>query len=121
MVLYGAKPIRAYISGQRDSYGIPPQSSVSDPWPVDWRLDKQRIWFRSIAARYDSWMCCFVDLAQLPQFFEQGLDRPTLAFPRTGMKYTLHGKRGDYDNGSDGANGYKKNQLFKLVGLTEKQ
>ncbi len=39
---YGAKAIRAYISGQGASYVIPPQSNVSDPWPVDWRLYKER-------------------------------------------------------------------------------
>ena len=32
---YGAKTIRAYISEQGASYVIPPQSNVSDPWPVD--------------------------------------------------------------------------------------
>ena len=60
---YGAKTIRAYISGQGASYVIPPQSNVSDPWPVDWRLYKERHlvecffqklkWFRRIATRYD--------------------------------------------------------------------
>ena len=35
---YGVKTIRAYISEQGASYVIPPQSNVSDPWPVDWWL-----------------------------------------------------------------------------------
>ena len=39
---YGAKAIRAYISGQGACYVIPPQSNVSDPWPVDWWLYKER-------------------------------------------------------------------------------
>ena len=56
---YGAKTIRAYISEQGASYVIPPQSNVSDPWPVDWCLYKERLlvecffqklkWFRRIA------------------------------------------------------------------------
>ena len=60
---YGAKTIRAYISEQGASYVIPPQSNVSDPWPVDWCLYKERHlvecffqklkWFRRIATRYD--------------------------------------------------------------------
>ena len=39
---YGAKTIRAYISEQGASYVIPPQSNVSEPWPVDWWLYKER-------------------------------------------------------------------------------
>ncbi len=60
---YGARAIRAYISEQGASYVIPPQSNVSDPWPVDWCLYKERHlvecffqklkWFRRIATRYD--------------------------------------------------------------------
>ena len=60
---YGAKTIRAYISEQGASYVIPPQSNVSEPWPVDWWLYKERHlvecffqklkWFRRIATRYD--------------------------------------------------------------------
>nr|WP_325229787.1 IS5 family transposase [uncultured Oscillibacter sp.] len=60
---YGAKTIRAYISEQGASYVIPPQNNVSDPWPVDCRLYKERHlvecffqklkWFRRIATRYD--------------------------------------------------------------------
>ena len=60
---YGAKTIRAYISEQGSSYVIPPQNNVSDPWPVDWCLYKERHlfecffqklkWFRRIATRYD--------------------------------------------------------------------
>ena len=60
---YGAKTIRDYILEQGASYVIPPQSNVSDPWPVDWCLYKERHlvecffqkfkWFRRIAARYD--------------------------------------------------------------------
>ena len=60
---YGARTIREYISAHRASYVIPPQSNVSDPWPVDWHLYKERHlvkcfsqkikWFRRIATRYD--------------------------------------------------------------------
>ena len=60
---YGAKTIRAYILERGASYVIPPQSNVSDPWPVDWWLYKERHlvecffqklkWFRRIATRYD--------------------------------------------------------------------
>ena len=60
---YRAKAIRDYISEQRASYAIPPQSNVSKPWPVDWWLYKERHlvecffqklkWFRRIATRYD--------------------------------------------------------------------
>ena len=60
---YGAKTIRAYISEQGASYVIPPQSNVSDPWPVDWCLYKERHlvecffqklkWFHRIATRYN--------------------------------------------------------------------
>ncbi len=60
---YGATAIRAYISEQGASYVIPPQSNVSDPWPVDWWLYKERHlvecffqklkWFRRIATKYD--------------------------------------------------------------------
>ena len=39
---YGAKAIRAYISEQGASYVIPPQSNVSDSWPVDRCLYKDR-------------------------------------------------------------------------------
>ena len=59
----GAKTIRAYICEQGASYVIPPQSNVSEPWPVDWWLYKERHlvecffqklkWFRRIATRYD--------------------------------------------------------------------
>ncbi|WP_091128553.1 transposase [Oscillibacter sp. PC13] len=35
---YGARAIREYISAHGASYVIPPQSNVSDPWPVDWHL-----------------------------------------------------------------------------------
>ena len=60
---YGAKAIRAYISEQGASYEIPPQSNISEPWPVDWWLYKERHlvecffqklkWFRRTATRYD--------------------------------------------------------------------
>ena len=60
---YGSRTIREYISAQGAGYVIPPQSNVSDPWPVDWHLYKERHlvkcfsqkikWFRRIATRYD--------------------------------------------------------------------
>ena len=60
---YGAKKIRAYISEHGANYVIPPQRNVSQPWPVDWWLYKERHlvecffqkikWFRRIATRYD--------------------------------------------------------------------
>ena len=60
---YGAKTIRTYISEQGADYVIPPQSNVSNPWSIDWRLYKERHlvecffqklkWFRRISTRYD--------------------------------------------------------------------
>ena len=60
---YGARAIREYISAHGANYVIPPQSNVSDPWPVDWHLYKERHlvecffqkikWFRRIATRFD--------------------------------------------------------------------
>ena len=60
---YGARSIREYISEHGVNYVIPPQSNVSNPWPVDWYLYKERHliecffqkikWFRRIATRYD--------------------------------------------------------------------
>ena len=45
------------------SYVIPPQKNVSQPWPIDWHLYKERHliecffqkikWFRRVATRYD--------------------------------------------------------------------
>ena len=59
----GARAMWEYISAHGASYVIPPQSNVSDPWPVDWHLYKERHlvkcfsqkikWFRRIATRYD--------------------------------------------------------------------
>ena len=59
----GYETIEAGTSAHRASYVIPPQSNVSDPWPVDWHLYKERHlvkcfsqkikWFRRIATRYD--------------------------------------------------------------------
>ena len=72
---YGAKTIRAYISEQKASYVIPPQSNISDPWPVDWLLYKERhlvecffqklIWFRRIATRYDKLDASFLAFVYL--------------------------------------------------------
>lgn len=39
---YGARAIREYISEHGAGYVIPPQSNVSNPWPVDWHLYKER-------------------------------------------------------------------------------
>ena len=60
---YGTKKIRAYISEHGANYVIPLQRNVSQPWPVDWWLYKERHlvecffqklkWFRRIATRYD--------------------------------------------------------------------
>ena len=33
---YGARSIREYITEHGANYVIPPQSNVSNPWPVDW-------------------------------------------------------------------------------------
>ena len=73
---YGARTIREYISAHGASYVIPPQSNVSDPWPVDWHLYKERHlvecffqkikWFRRIATRYDKWMLPSGPLCILP-------------------------------------------------------
>ena len=39
---YGAKTIRDYIDSQNAVYTIPPQSNVSNPWPIDWYTYKER-------------------------------------------------------------------------------
>ena len=67
---YEARTILAYISEQGTSYVIPPQSKVSDPWPVDWWLYKERHlvecffqklkWFRRIATRYGNLNASFL-------------------------------------------------------------
>ena len=60
---YGARSIREYISKHGANYVIPPQNNVSNPWPIDWYLYKERHfaecffqkikWFRRITTRYD--------------------------------------------------------------------
>ena len=60
---YGSKAIRDFITSQDADYTIPPQSSVSDPWSVDWYTYKERHlvecffqklkWFRRVFTRYD--------------------------------------------------------------------
>ena len=94
---YGARSIREYISKHGANYVIPPQSNVSNPWPVDWSLYKERHlvecffqkikWFRRIATRYDKLDCLLpglrlpcrhcnpVDLEHVSRFFKQGLGR----------------------------------------------
>ena len=72
---YEARTILAYISEQGASYVIPPQSNVSDPWPVDWWLYKERHlvecffqklkWFRRIATRYDKLDTSFLTFVYL--------------------------------------------------------
>ena len=72
---YGAKAIRDYISEQRDSYVIPPQSNVSKPWLVDWWIYKERHlveyffqkhkWFRRIATRYVKLVASFLAFVYL--------------------------------------------------------
>ena len=75
---YGAKRIRPYIVEQGADYVIPPQSNVSEPWPVDWWLYKERHlvkcffqklkWFRRIATRYgklDVSFLAFISLASI--------------------------------------------------------
>ena len=72
---YGPKTIRTYISEQGAYYVIPPQSNVSEPWPVDWWLYKERHlvecffqklkWFRRIATRYDKLDASFLAFVYL--------------------------------------------------------
>ncbi len=72
---YGARSIREYISEHGAHYVIPPQSNVSDPWPVDWYLYKERHliecffqkikWFRRIATRYDKLDASFLAFVYL--------------------------------------------------------
>ena len=72
---YGAKAVRAYISEQGAGYVIPPQSNISEPWPVDWCLYKERHlvecffqklkWFRRIATRYDKLDASFLAFVYL--------------------------------------------------------
>ena len=61
--VYGARSIREYISERGANHAIPPQSNVSNPWPIEWHLYKERHlieclfqkikWFRRIATKYD--------------------------------------------------------------------
>lgn len=75
---YGARAIREYISEHGATYVIPSQSNVSNSWPVNWYLYKERHliecffqrikWFRRIATRYDkldSSFLAFVYLAAI--------------------------------------------------------
>ena len=75
---YGSKKIRTYIDESGACYTIPPQSNVTEPWPVDWWLYKERHlvecffqkikWFRRVATRYDkldSSFLAFVCLASI--------------------------------------------------------
>ena len=72
---YGARSIREYISEHGANYVIPPQSNVSNPWPVDWYLYKERHliecffqkikWFRRIATRYDKLDASFLAFVYL--------------------------------------------------------
>ena len=78
---YGARTIREYISAHGASYVIPPQSNVSDPWPVDWHLYKERHlvecffqkikWFRRIATRYDKSDASFLAFAPFPELMDK--------------------------------------------------
>ena len=70
-----ARAIREYISEHGANYVIPPQSNVSDSWPVDWYLYKERHlikcffqkikWFRRIATRYDKLDASFLAFVYL--------------------------------------------------------
>lgn len=72
---YGSKKIRVYISECGANYVIPPQSNVSQPWPVDWWLYKERHlvecffqklkWFRRVATRYDKLDASFLAFVYL--------------------------------------------------------
>ena len=72
---YGAKAIRDYISEHGASYVIPPQSNITEPWPVDWYLYKERHliecffqkikWFRRIATRFDKLDASFLAFVHL--------------------------------------------------------
>ena len=72
---YGARTIREYISEHGASYVIPPQGTVSEPWPVDWYLYKdghlvecyfRKIKsFRRIATRYDKLDASFLAFVYL--------------------------------------------------------
>ena len=72
---YGAQSIREYISEHGANYVIPPKSNVSNPWPVDWYLYKERHliecffqkikWFRRIATRYDKLDTSFLAFVHL--------------------------------------------------------
>ena len=72
---YGVRSIREYISEHGVNYVIPPQSNVSNPWPVDWYLYKERHliecffqkikWFRRIATRYDKLDASFLAFVYL--------------------------------------------------------
>lgn len=78
---YGARAIPQYISEHRTSYVIAPKSNVSDPWPVDWHLYRERHlvecffqkikWFCRISTHYDKLdasLLAFVYLASIAIF-----------------------------------------------------
>ena len=58
---YGAQAIRDYILSQEATYTIPPQSSCTKPWLVDWHTYKERHlvecqqikWFRRVFTQFD--------------------------------------------------------------------
>lgn len=72
---YGSKKIRVYISERGANYVIPPQNNVSQPWPVDWWLYKERHlvecffqklkWFRRVATRFDKLDASFLAFVYL--------------------------------------------------------
>ena len=80
---YGARSIREYISKHGANYVIPPQSNVSNPWPVDWYLYKERHLVECFFQKQTGCLipglrlpCRYrylVDLTQFSRFFKQGL------------------------------------------------
>lgn len=49
---YGAQAIREYISERGASYVIPPQKNLSQPWPIDWHLYKERHLIECLSKQY---------------------------------------------------------------------
>ena len=67
---YGAARIREYITEHGAGYTIPPRENVSDPWPCDYHVYKERHLvecffnrikaFRRVATRYDKLAVSFL-------------------------------------------------------------
>lgn len=70
-----AQAVRDHITDHGAEYTIPPQRNLSEPWPVNWHLYRERHlvgcffqkikWFCRIATRYDKLDTSFLALVYL--------------------------------------------------------